>query len=134
MFPPGEWSEREGINSFGQLVRYQDSRYGMEQEPQEGYVLMQSTGLTDKNGKEIFESDIVQTTLAARKTIAVIEWEQPEVRYDYEGQYSDLNGFVRFAGWRLKGKLPIAMHEGNCEVIGNIWENPELLPSINNGN
>ena len=82
---------------------------------------MQSTGLKDKNGKEIFEGDVV--TYAPLKGLA--EYERGEVRYDEP-----------FAAWclsRPEGFLdPLLEYTGmwtpDCwEVIGNIWENPTLL-------
>jgi len=72
-------------------------------------ILMQYTGLKDKNGKEIYEGDIV-------KDQAGDNWEV----------YFDLGQFL------LKNKIlldtPISLYqEPVVEVIGNIYENPELI-------
>ena len=70
----------------------------------EDYILMQYTGLKDKNGKEIYEGDIID--FDAR------EWGEPHrevVEYDYS--YLDMRQ-NDFKEW--------------CEIIGNIYENPEL--------
>ena len=72
--------------------------------------LMQYTGLKDKNGKEIYEGDILKEETEGSIPFA-IEWEQEQWVED---------GFVSGFSCLSTG--------ANCyEVIGNIWENPELL-------
>ena len=87
----------------------------------------QYTDLTDKNGKKIFEGDIVE--LEDRyydiKWRAIVEFGNPNGNYSW--------------GWQLRplGKVDIntdilcwvEMEEAGayCEVIGNIHDNPELL-------
>lgn len=72
--------------------------------------LIQYTGLKDKNGKEIFESDIMTD--------------------------SKINYVVAFyaGAWRLKSNITsdawwksLYRYVNDCKVIGNIYENPELL-------
>lgn len=79
----------------------------------EHLVIMQSTGLHDKNGKEIFEGDIVKMA---------------------KDVYSDPTYYeiVRHRGgaYRLESNqhgCELWLRHTNCEVIGNIYENPELL-------
>ena len=77
--------------------------------------LMQSTGLVDKNGKEIFEGDILD--YKGRK--ALVRWHGSYASFIYR--------FVdelqkRNAEWN---SLYLAYLK--CEVIGNIYENKELL-------
>jgi len=73
-------------------------------------VFEQFTGSIDKNGKEIYEGDIVK---ANQETIFQIEW------FIDESEYC-CNGF----GFKTNGWLSTEL-----DVIGNIYENPELLNS-----
>lgn len=74
-------------------------------------VLMQSTGLTDKHGKEIFEGDIIDSTDVF--LTGVIEF-----RVSLGMFVSDLVEYKNFE--RL---CNIA---SSSKIIGNIWEHPEL--------
>lgn len=77
--------------------------------------LMQSTGLFDRNIKEIFEGDIVN--YKGRK--AIIKWHGSYASFIYRF-VDELN--KRSAEW-----YPLYLAYLKCEVIGNIYENPELL-------
>ena len=75
--------------------------------------LMQSTGVLDKDGQEIFEGDIVKMA---------------------KDVYSDPTYYevIRHRGgaYRLESNqhgCELWLRHTNCEVIGNIYENPELL-------
>ncbi len=97
---------------------------------QKDNVLMQFTGLHDKNGKEIYEGDVLSATCRNFSGTCTVEWVQEPVRYDHEHPYEGLNGFVQWGKWSQKaigGGLTPAMQEGHFEIIGNIYENPELL-------
>lgn len=77
--------------------------------------LMQSTGLKDKNGKEIFEGDIVD--YKGRK--AIIKWHGSYASFIYRF-IDELQG--RKSEWD-----PLYLAYFHVEVIGNIYETPELL-------
>ena len=77
--------------------------------------LMQSSGLCDKNGREIFEWDVVD--YKGRK--AIIKWHGSYASFIYRF-VDELN--KRSAEW-----YPLYLAYLKCEVIGNIYENPELL-------
>ena len=81
--------------------------------------LMQYTGLKDRNGVEIYEGDIILTSDDLRKQ-AVGNW-KPKMRII---EWTDNKEYK--TGFNL-GKA----QDNKCEVIGNIYENPELL--TNNG-
>ena len=78
-------------------------------------ILMQSTGLFDRNGKEIFEGDVVD--YKGRK--AIIKWHGSYASFIYRF-VDELN--KRSAEWE-----PLYLAYYHFEVIGNIYENKELL-------
>lgn len=89
-------------------------------------IFMQSTGLFDKNGKEIFESDIVKTTIFFGRA------DESGGFYEYE---KELIGIVKQleGAWVIdteKGAVYLWSDINENEVLGNIWENPKLLEEI----
>ena len=84
--------------------------------PANDVVLMQYTGLKDKNGREIYVGDIV--LIYERRE--VIEWDKYQC------------GFNPFC-WQIPSAADCYSEwtfSDNGEVIGNIWENPELLKEL----
>jgi uncharacterized phage protein (TIGR01671 family) len=82
--------------------------------PGNGVVLMQYTGLRDKNGREIYEGDILR-----------VDWNDARYLVHNIGPviWDDDN-----ACWQLgEGGSPKSDSRQCMEVIGNIYENPELL-------
>ena len=79
-------------------------------------ILMQYTGLKDINGKEIYESDIVRCMLGEhwnyKETIGTVLFHCGEWALEEKGSM-----FFKIKLYRCK----------EIEIIGNIYENPELL-------
>lgn len=81
--------------------------------------LMQSTGLFDKNGVEIFEGDIVIDTVGPQIKM-VVKWIDDCAAFRTVGTYEGEN-FVGYVGHETK------FGKNTCQVIGNIYENKEML-------
>lgn len=98
-------------------LKFEDKRNG------EDVILMQSTGLFDKNGKEIFEGDIVKRY---RSPFFKAKWEY-QIETVLKEKASLLLGreFGKNFG-TIPFDSPFAKSD-LLEVIGNICENPELL-------
>ena len=75
------------------------------------FIIMQCTGLKDKNGKLIFEGDICEYEF-----------------YDIGKQKAVIYFNKKYASYMVKPTDNFQYAKINdCEVIGNIYENPELL-------
>ena len=81
-------------------------------------IYEQYTGLRDKNGKEIYEGDIIQdSTFKDRGSyIMAVEWEKEAASF-----------VLTRNGWAFRHYFYESSNPDDCEVIGNIHENPELL-------
>jgi len=79
-------------------------------------ILMQYTGLKDKNGKEIYEGDIIKTFGLLDNITGPVEFSDYKLTWQiHPSHWNEDVGFELF---------DIRVH---LEVIGNIYENPELL-------
>ncbi|HCT6555029.1 TPA: hypothetical protein OT515_002184 [Enterococcus faecalis] len=97
-------------------------------------ILMQSTGLKDKNGVEIFEGDVVNIhwfyTDYDPETLGAIENEATAEKVVITKEFGNL-GFWWNSGddWvdLATLALTVQLHEESFELLGNVHENPELL-------
>ena len=80
------------------------------------FILMQFTGLKDKNGKEIYEGDIVKIGILLNELVIY----EGVVAYS-NGRFTCDTGKLEIDWWRYE------ITKQTIEIIGNIHENPELL-------
>lgn len=133
-------SRKEMITEFGLL---KESMPQLLQNEEDGYIfcghsqdngdwtepmLMQFTGLYDKNGKEIYEGDILISQFSDKVPTQICFGEFTCSTYetkDFATQigfyWHELDGTKSIFGDSIYGNMDY------CEVIGNIYENPELL-------
>lgn len=91
------------------------------------FKLLQSTGLRDKNGKEIWEGDVVKIKDAELvDTIPYGDIEYREVYEDVIGEVIFEDGSFHYTG-HSAGHLPAFSFNTEVEVIGNLYEHPHLL-------
>ena len=81
-------------------------------------TLGQFTGLKDKNGKEIYEGDVVFSESNQYYKQDEIVWDCYEMGWDIGKKDS----------WKLRSPM-----SSKTEIIGNIYENPELITEVKNG-
>ena len=106
----------------------------------EDLVLMQSTGLKDKNGKEIFEGDILKFNDewneychegyvdGSVEGINFVEVVKGEACFEFgKTRYPESSLFIYMEDEHLSFAELVKDKDFGFEIIGNIYENPELL-------
>lgn len=125
--------------SFSILNNLSENAYFIESDPLNTNILLQYTGLKDCQGKEIYEGDIIVMSNqypyydeGELNYVAVVEWIHSSWQYVLKcvnpsrsrGISNDLNYYLNNDDLEENSKI-------KYKVIGNIYENPELLPSEN---
>ncbi|MEE3458746.1 MAG: YopX family protein [Candidatus Faecousia sp.] len=108
----GEWVYGYFYEDIGSFIKERASSVSTNTHHVDPSTVGQYTGLTDKNGKRIFEGDLL-----------VLATSRPrEVKFAYGGFY-------------MEGTTLPFRYGGKFTIIGNIHDNPELLGEVtNNGN
>lgn len=106
----GEWvygdlGHRKKVEVYGLIDATTVGRYDVDPD-----TVDQFTGLHDCNGKEIYEGDIVKNEIAG--FFGVIKFKDSAFIIDID---------------RIKGTLFACLQTGSLEIVGNIYDNPELL-------
>ncbi len=83
----------------------------------EWHIVMQYTGLKDKNGKEIYEGDILRYSDGSDVSTHKIFWDDKAARF-YDIRLEDGDSATSYDDFEFFTE---------AKVIGNIYENPELL-------
>ena len=99
-----------------------DTGYGIaiSRETSDEVILMQSTGLKDKNGKEIFEGDILIVS-DEHSWVEVVSYNQGKAMFVTE----EINREFKVPETPLYDLFNTNIFK--FEIVGNIYENPELL-------
>ncbi len=108
----GEWAEGLPTVMWGQyhIINPNDENTAY---PIDEKTICQYIGLTDKNGRKIWENDIVE--IPVENGYFLVEWSETEARWQMNNEEDRL--IVDFDNyWSYQ-----------VEVIGNVFDNPELL-------
>ena len=87
--------------------------------PASDFILMQSTGLKDKNGKEIYEGDIVKYEAGCNTVTEEVVYDKNFAGFGVRDADID----IIFTFLQLADVVDLI----SLEVVGNIYQNPELL-------
>lgn len=82
--------------------------------------IMQFTGLTDKNGIEIFEGDVLENI--KEETVISVIWNTTGANWEFNEHNIKFDDGVGRGDWRLT--IGVAK---NCKVIGNVYESKHLI-------
>lgn len=100
------------------LPNKHDLAYAKHCDPLDGVRVIPETvgqfnGRKDKNGREVFDGDLVQTK---HQDLAKVIWHNEFTCFCYETIDKE-----------IKGELQFVFNDSEVEIVGNIHENPELI-------
>ena len=99
------------------LLSYDEIAF--DEVPASDFILMQSTGLKDKNDSEIFEGDVVKYEAGCNTVTEEVVYDKNFAGFGVR----DANADVIITFWVLAENIDLH----SLEVVGNVYENPELL-------
>ena len=119
------WTEEGKVMYYGVypfkddtlLLSYDEIAF--DEVPASDFILMQSTGLKDKNGKEIYEGDIVKYKAGCNTFTEEVTYDKNFAGFGVR----DANANIIFTFGELAEDIDLH----SLEVVGNIWEDTELL-------
>ena len=99
------------------LLSYDEIAF--DEVPASDFILMQSTGLLDKNDNEIYEGDIVKYKAGCNTFTEEVAYDKNFAGFGVR----DANTDIIFTFWELAEDIDLI----SLEVVGNIYDNPGLL-------
>jgi uncharacterized phage protein (TIGR01671 family) len=121
---PHESPFLDGINLFGETIMMGGMLRRVSIEDLNEIVALQYTGLDDKNGKPIFEGDIIRKTWKVNNPYGYDseEWDEREEIFEVKYQAPSFNIEAEYGDG---GQY--CVEDFAREIVGNIYDNPELL-------
>lgn len=99
----------------------------------DGFVLQEFVGLQDKNGKGIFEGDILKGVFSTERSYknfnnGLVKYAKVRCAFVVEINKGEYNNYEDITSCKTDGRIDITtLRDHYMEVVGNIFETPELL-------
>ena len=129
------YNKKRGIWLYGNYILNRGAHFIAPQEFADGKTwedyeveeesIGQFTGLTDKNGKEIYEGDIVQWGDSEHKIKQVVEFRNGAFGYVYD----TIGSFVPYAA-NTNFDFAALGTDKRFEIVNNIHDNPDLIEKV----